>query len=150
MLPRQKKRLKILGGVLAAAVVGIQLWPVDRSNPPVEADLDAPDEVKAILKRACYDCHSNETRWPWYSYVAPISWRVADHVHEGRRELNFSKWGTYPAGRRHKKRQEIWEEVYEGKMPLSDYLWMHGDAFVSDPDKAVLAKWCQADEPSDD
>jgi hypothetical protein len=146
MTPRGKKRLKRVGIAVAVLVGGIQCWPVDRSNPPATAPFDGPTEVAAILRRACYDCHSNEVRWPWYSYVAPISWRVANHVHEGRAELNFSEWTAYPAGRRHKKRQQVWDEVQAGNMPLWDYLWMHGDARLSDADKAVLANWSRAED----
>ena len=80
-----KKLQKYAVLALAAVFVAIQLVPVHRDNPPVASDLDAPADVKSILRRACYDCHSNETRWPWYAYVAPVSWLVAHDVEEGRR-----------------------------------------------------------------
>ncbi len=72
--------------------MAIQLVPVNRSNPTVEADLEAPEAVTAVLRTACYDCHSNETHWPWYSYVAPVSWLVAHDVEEARSEFSFSHW----------------------------------------------------------
>jgi Haem-binding domain len=103
--------------VLLVAFVVIQLIPVDRSNPAVAADMPTLPEVKAILKRACYDCHSHETVWPWYSYVAPVSWWVAKDVHQGREELNFSTWDAYSTKERVEKMQESWEEVEEGAMP---------------------------------
>ena len=84
-----KKMVLVFAVVL---FVAIQLVPVDRSNPPVEADLEAPEAVTAVLRTACYDCHSNETHWPWYSYVAPVSWLVAHDVEEARSEFSFSRW----------------------------------------------------------
>lgn len=141
MSPKAKRRWKWAAAAVAVAALAIQLVPVDRSNPPVTGELDAPADVKAVLRRACYDCHSHETDWPWYAYVAPLSWRVASHVHEGRRELNFSEWAGYPAGRRAKKREQVWDEVREGSMPLGDYLWLHPDAALSDADRAVLRRW---------
>ncbi len=78
--------------VLIIALVAIQLVPVDRTNPPVETEVPATVEVRSILRRACYDCHSNETVWPWYSRIAPISWLVARDVREGREKVNLSTW----------------------------------------------------------
>ena len=92
--------------VLILAVIGIQFVPVNRMNPPVTGEIGAPEKVMAILHRSCYDCHSNKTVWPWYSYVAPISWLVADDVHEGRRHMNFSEWNTYNTKRRNHKIKE--------------------------------------------
>ncbi len=125
--------------VLGAIFLGIQFIPVDRSNPPVVADLEAPIEVKSILKRSCYDCHSNEVVWPWYSYVAPVSWLVAHDVEEGREELNFSEWHRY-AGDPEMK-EEIVEEVAEGEMPLGIYLALHRDAVVSPSELTILRQW---------
>jgi hypothetical protein len=91
-------RWKVLRWVLLAIVlllVVIQFVPVDRSNPPVTSEVPASPEARAVLRRACYDCHSNETVWPWYSKVAPVSWLVARDVHKGREELNFSTWDRY-------------------------------------------------------
>ena len=104
--------------VVVIVLVGIQFIPVNRSNPPVEEEVPASPEVKAVLKRACYDCHSNETVWPGYSRVAPVSWLLAWDVREGREELNFSTWNRYNQKKRGKIIKEIWEEVQEGEMPL--------------------------------
>ncbi len=124
---------KILLGLLVIFVL-IQLVPVDRENPPVvrEVNWDSPD-TKAIAQRACYDCHSNETTWPWYSYVAPVSWRVAEHVEDGRRHLNFSDW-TQP----NEDLDENIEVLEEGEMPLSDYLRLHPEAKLSESEKEQL------------
>jgi heme-binding protein len=136
--------MRILFGVIAVLVVVfvlIQFVPVDRSNPPVTADIPTPPDVKAILKRACYDCHSHETVWPWYSHVAPFSWAITRDVHEGRAELNFSTWDQYSTKEQVKKMKESWEEVQEGEMPPWYYLPVHRDASLSDTDRQVLRTW---------
>ncbi|MCB9067769.1 MAG: heme-binding domain-containing protein [Calditrichae bacterium] len=132
----------ILIGV-AAVLVLIQLVPVDRSNPPATEKLVMPDNVQQIMQRSCFDCHSNETVWPWYSYVAPVSWLVKHDVEEGREHLNFSEWDKLNQKRKMKRLEEIVEEVEEGKMPMPIYLIMHGDAEVSAAELAVLREWTQ-------
>ena len=131
---------KILIGV-AAILVAIQFIPVDRSNPPAEGELMESTELKTILKRSCYDCHSNETVWPWYSYVAPVSWLVADDVHEGRKHLNFSNWQNLEVRKVSKKKEDIREMIDEGEMPLSKYLLLHPEAKLSEKDKQVIKDW---------
>jgi hypothetical protein len=121
----------------------LQLVPVKRTNPPVTAELHMPLPVKAIFQRSCYDCHSNETRWPWYSYVAPISWLVAYDVKEGRRELNFSEWGSYSLKRKKKKLKEIWEEVEKGKMPMGIYLLTHKEARLNTGIAMQIKAWTE-------
>ena len=133
----------LLLGTLVALVIA-QLVPVDRSNPPVEAEVPAPANVRAVLRRACYDCHSNETVWPWYSSVAPFSWLLARDVHEGRRELNFSTWSQYTTKQQIKKLKESWEEVAEGEMPPWFYLPVHRDAVLSAEDRGLLRAWSLA------
>ena len=137
-----KRLLKIAGWVALALFLAIQLKPVDRSNPPVTADLDAPREVKAVLRAACYDCHSHETRWPWYSYVAPVSWLVAHDVEEARAEMSFSEWGALDPREQLELRQEMWEEVEKGKMPLKKYVMLHPAARLSEEQKRLLRDWC--------
>lgn len=124
--------------------IGAQFLPVDRTNPPVEEEIPAPPGVKAILKRACFDCHSNQTRWPWYSRVAPFSWLVAHDVQEGREELNLSLWNRYPDDKKAKKIKEIVEEVEEGEMPPRLYLWLHSDAALDAKDRGLLKQWAIA------
>lgn len=130
----------VLGTVVAIGAV-IQLVPVDRSNPPVSGTVDAPAEVMAVLRKACFDCHSNETSWPWYSYVAPVSWLVAHDVEEGRKELNFSAWASLEAKKRAHKRKEVWEEVAEGEMPLRPYLLTHPQAKLDAAELEALRVW---------
>lgn len=129
-----KRFLRIAGIVILAIVVLIQFIPIDRTNPPVtrEVKWDAP-ETRALAQRACFDCHSNETVWPWYSYIAPVSLRVADHVEEGRDVLNFSTWDQP-----NKEFDDIEEEINEGGMPLSDYLLMHSAAKLTAAEKEQL------------
>lgn len=144
-----KRKAKIGLGVLGV-LVAIQLVPVDRSNPPVQQEIAAPPAVMAVLERSCYDCHSNKTTWPWYSYVAPASWLVAHDVEEGRHELNFTAWNQYPPDKRAKKIHEVGEEVGEGKMPLRQYLLLHSDAKLSEDDRRLLLDWARAEGRGDD
>lgn len=122
----------------------IQLMPVDRSNPPVETEVPASAEVRAVLRRACYDCHSNETVWPWYSRVAPVSWLMAKDVREGRKALNFSTWNRLGTKDRVDALEESWEEVEEGEMPLWFYLPPHPEARLSAGDRARMRAWALA------
>ena len=137
-------RFRIVLVALAVLLLGIQLVPVNRSNPPVQGELDAPADVMAVVEESCYDCHSNETTWPWYAYVAPVSWLVAHDVEEGREHLNFSAWTSYDADERADKLEEIWDEVEEGKMPLGKYVRLHGEAALTDADLEVLRAWTHA------
>jgi hypothetical protein len=130
----------------AFALLGLlQLVPVDRSNPPVENDFTGPPGVREVFRAKCYDCHSNETTWPWYSHVAPVSWWVADHVHEGRAALNFSRWGAYSPREREAKAGEIYDEVLDKLMPLPSYLVLHPRAEVTPEELALIERWLDGD-----
>ncbi len=129
---------------LFVALAASQLVPVDRTNPPVETEVPATAEARSVLRRACYDCHSNETTWPWYSRIAPVSWLVARDVHEGREELNYSTWNRYTTEQQLKKLKKSREEVAEGEMPPWLYLPLHPDARLSGDDRAVLRAWSQS------
>lgn len=137
-MPRLIRRALV---AVAAALVLAQLVPVARTNPPVAADVAAPPAVATVLRRACYDCHSNETVWPWYSRIAPVSWLVAHDVDEGRDELNFSAWAAYDAAARRKKLKKTVEEVAEGEMPPWYYVLMHREARLSPADEELLRGW---------
>jgi len=134
-------------GVLFLA---IQLVPVDRTNPPETGRVPAPEAVAAVLERSCFDCHSNNTRWPWYAYVAPVSWLVAYDVHEAREHMNFSEWDRLSAEKRAKKIHEVWEEVEEGEMPLWYYLPLHEDARLVPQDLTALRTWAEAEGAESD
>ena len=141
---KQSFRWKVVRWILLGMLlilVAIQFVPIDRLNPPVEAEVPAPANVRVILRRACYDCHSNETAWPWYSQVAPFSWLVARDVRKGREELNFSTWNRITTQQQVKKLKESWKEVAEGEMPPWFYLSIHRDATLSDEDRTALRNW---------
>jgi hypothetical protein len=139
--------------VLGSAIIvaGMQFIRPDRTNPPVDAGQTVrasaalPSDVETVLRRSCYDCHSSETRWPWYSAVVPMAWGVASDVNEGRAELNFSQWGRYPARKRIALLEKMCDEVREGKMPLPQYLWLHRDARLSEADWKSVCDWSMAE-----
>ena len=138
--------MKKLTYVLAALLILfclIQIIPVNRENPEfdVEYDFDAPVEVKEIVVNSCYDCHSNQTDWPWYSYVAPTSWFTVGHVNDAREKMNFSEWLLQPDEKRQKIKEEMIEEIEEGNMPLPLYLIMHPVAELTDEQLLVLKTW---------
>jgi len=148
------RRRTIAIWIAAGLVVGIQLIPVNRFNPPVEEALELPPEVAEIVRTSCYDCHSHETRWPWYSYVAPASWLVARDVREAREHLNLSVWNQYDAEERAENFEEMWEEVEDGEMPLWFYTPLHPGAKLTDEERAALRDWLGAGQggsgPEDD
>ncbi len=131
--------------VSAALLLFIQFIPIDRSNPSETAEFAAPRELTDILRRSCYDCHSNETIWPWYSRIAPVSWLVAHDVHEGREHLNFSIWDGYSEEKKAKLRKEIQEEAREGEMPPFQYSSIHPAARLNERDKRVLGDWIEGE-----
>jgi hypothetical protein len=127
--------------ILIVILVAIQFIPVDKTNPTVTAELDAPMKIISVFKRSCYDCHSNETVWLWYSNIAPVSWLVAGDVEDGRAHLNFSEWGNLSRKDRVKMKEEIWEEIEKDKMPLWKYNILHPDASLKQKDKDLIRDW---------
>ena len=138
----RKKNILLL---LIVVVIASQFIRIEHSNPPVVAELTASRELMSILRRSCFDCHSNETVWPWYTDIAPISWLVAYDVNAGRKQLNFSVWGKYDVKKRAKLKKEIWEQVDEGEMPPLQYYPAHLNARLSESDKNVIHSWSTAD-----
>jgi hypothetical protein len=134
-----KKIIKIIAGVLILLLIGIQFMPVEKTNPPVtrEVQWDSP-QTRALAERACFDCHSNHTKWPWYANVAPVSWRMADHVEHAREHLNFSEWD-----RPNEDFDEIKEVLEEGEMPLWDYLLLHSEAELTAAETTQLLEGLQ-------
>jgi hypothetical protein len=129
--------LFLLIGVLIAS----QFVKVERTNPAVTADLKAPAEVKKIFNQSCYDCHSNETDWPWYSYIAPVSWLIIDDVNGGRKQLNFSEWERLSSKKRNELKKEIWTEIKEGNMPLKIYTYVHPASTLDLTQKNIIKHW---------
>lgn len=132
---------------LVAIIIVIQFIRIDKTNPDINSaddfiEITKPSEdIAILLKSACYDCHSFESTYPWYSNIVPVSWWVKHHINEGREELNFSKWSTYDAKKKDHKLEEIIEEVEEGEMPLKPYPITHPEARLSDSQKEEFIGW---------
>ena len=139
-----KRRRWWATAVLLAIVFGAgQFVRFPRTNPPVKGDLAAPSNVCEIIRHACYDCHSNETRWPWYSRIAPASWLAYRHITEARARLNFSAWAdyTYDPGTEAQKLDEIEKLIKSRAMPPCYYRITHPQARLSDTQRAVVLSW---------
>ena len=130
--------------IMIAILLAIQLIRPEKTNPPVDQSLTlkAPENVMKILKTSCYDCHSNETKWPLYAEIAPLSWNIAGHVNDGRKALNFSQWKTIDPKIKITRLKRSIKTVNNGMMPLSNYLFMHEEAKLSDAQKRVIIEWC--------
>lgn len=132
---------------LLIVFVVMQAFRIDKTTKAVEASKDfisltsANSEVTNLLKTACYDCHSNQPAYPWYTNIAPVSWWIKHHINEGSHHLNFSEWGTYSEKRKNHKLEECIEKVEEGEMPMASYTWMHGEAKLTDAQRLVLVEW---------
>ena len=134
--------------LLGVAYLASQFLRPQYTNRPVDPakELRAPANVQAILDRSCADCHSNKTKWPWYSNISPISWWLVDHVGHGRRDFSLSDFNTYTPERAAHKMEEVCEQVEGGHMPLPSYLWLHRDAKLSDAEKQTLCAWSKAEQ----
>jgi hypothetical protein len=137
--------------VALGLLVAVQFHRPAKTNPPVdqsktiEAHTQMTPQVKAILDRSCRDCHSNGTRWPWYSHVAPVSWLVVDDVNHGRKDMNLSDWGQYDQSEAANKLRDMCREVRAGVMPLNSYTFIHRGAKLSAEDVKVLCDWTAAE-----
>ena len=142
-----KKFLKWFGIVLVIALIVFQFIPVDRHNPPVDssktlfASTTVPANVHSVLQRSCQDCHSSETRWPWYSHFAPVSWLLASDVHDGRKRMNLSEWGNYPQKKKEDKLDAICDMVSQNEMPPLQYRLIHRDSVLTQQDRDTLCQW---------
>lgn len=129
--------------------IAIQLIPVNRVNKPVDkkdnfVDVFAtPAQVKVFLKNACYDCHSNETVYPWYSKVAPISWTVKDHINEGRERLNFSEWNSFNKDQKKTILQHSITTLQQRTMPMPAYMLKHPEANLTNDQRKTLEDYFQ-------
>jgi len=137
---------KILSGVIILLVL-IQFVRIDKTNPKIIPENDfinitnPSEDIAMVLKNSCYDCHSNESTYPWYTNIAPISWWIKHHINEGRRHINFSEWGDYPLDKLNHKLEECYEEIEEGKMPMTSYTIAHPDAKMTTEQKNKLKEW---------
>jgi len=153
---RRRKLLKfgVIGG--AIGLVALQAFPAGKLgvhvedigvSPSVRFTIDAPSAVLAILRRACWDCHTNETKWPFYARLAPFSWLLAYDIHNARNHLNFSKWADADQSERRTDRENCWEQIESGAMPRWYYVYpMHMTARLSDADKVLLDRWLMKDD----
>lgn len=137
---------KILIVVLVAFII-IQFFPIDKKNPPVNTGMDflniknTPENIAQVVKTSCYDCHSNETKYPWYSSIAPSSWFLKNHINEGRKHLNFSTFAMYEPKRQIHKMEECIEMIEKKEMPLESYYLGHQDAKLTDEQRQMLIKY---------
>ena len=139
-----RRYVKAVGLLLVASLVAVQLVPIERTNPMGAGDPEAPRNVQWTLRRACYDCHSGETRWPIWAYVAPVSWLVVRDVERGRNVLNFSDWAEYDRSRRIALQTMIGLVTASHRMPLWYYLTLHPGASLSDAELVALEAWSRA------
>ena len=139
-----RKGAKIFLLILAAVILLAQIFRIDKNNPPVQSDISTDLEAHALLRRACYNCHSNETVWPWYSNVAPVSWLLASDVKEGRSHVNFSEWGTYSSAVQSHKLAAIAEEVLNAEMPPWYYTLVHAKARLNQAEQRSVENWAEA------
>ena len=144
MGPRRGNPFKWSAVLGAALFVVAQFIPVERTNPPVQTDVTAPLAVRSVLAKACYDCHSHETRWPWYSRMAPISWLTARHVREGRKDLNFSRWPAFDFTSQDLILHEIEQQVSNRKMPPRSYLLGHPGARLTTAERQLVLEWSRS------
>jgi hypothetical protein len=140
---------KILIGLLIVLVLIQFIRPArNRSNVPALNDITAhyavPNDVQVVLQRACNDCHSNNTTYPWYANIQPFGLWLQNHIDEGKEHLNFSEFGSYNKKKQAHKMEEVAEMVEEDEMPLASYTWIHRDAKLSKEDKDLLLAWSKS------
>lgn len=156
MKPKMRKMLKRTSLGVAVLFLVVQFVRPAKTNPAIDpartmqSHVQITPEVGAIFERACRDCHSNQTTWPWYSNVAPVSWFVIDHVNQGRRHLNFDDWRPLQRSDPHQATvnllNAICEWVQRGAMPLDSYIWLHPNAKLSAADIQTICHWTQAEQ----
>ena len=149
---KTKLSLKRIGIAFIVIFIVIQVFQINKTINPVNEQTDfiavtqTNPEVATILKNACYDCHSNQPTYPWYTSVAPVSWWIKNHINEGSKHLNFSIWQTYTVKRKDHKLEECVEMIEEGEMPINSYTWMHPEAKLTDAQKQLLIDWFKAEK----
>lgn len=138
---------KTLIGLLVILIVGQAFRPAKNISGDKTKDISVsyviPEDVKVILAKACNDCHSNSTKYPWYAEVQPMAWWLNDHIIDGKRNLNFNEFDGYRIAKQYKKLEECIKEVKEGGMPLPSYTIIHKDAILTDTEKQALFNWCE-------
>ena len=146
----KKLTIKKVGILLLILLIVIQFFTIDKTTKPTDGSKDiialtsANPEISTILKTSCYDCHSNQPVYPWYTNIAPLSWWIKHHIKEGSQNLNFSEWGTYSKKRKNHKLDECAEMLIENEMPLTSYAIIHKEAKLNDNQKNLLLNWFYA------
>ena len=142
-----KRHLKWIIVAAVVAFAALQLTNPPHTNPQVKNDfltlMNPPPNIAAMFRSACYDCHSDETRWPWYSHVAPMSWQIVWDVNEGRVQLNLSEWPTNDLKRAWKRMENMSDEIDQKDMPLKKYTLIHKDARLTDDQRYELTQWLE-------
>lgn len=136
-----KDVVKIALGILFVGLVGIQFIPTERNESKKATDQDflevyeVPKDITNLVKTSCYDCHSNQTNYPWYSNIQPVGWFLQNHINEGKAELNFSTFGKLSGRMQKMKIESMINQIEDGEMPMPSYLYIHREAELSDVEK---------------
>ena len=145
VMKRVRTAALVVMGIVAVASVAGNVRPAVKQGAPLLAGVQIPPVVRSAIERACLDCHSEATRYPWYAYVAPVSWLIDSDVKSGRERLNLSIWSEYSIARRERCLSEIANQVQDGGMPLAIYVWMHPSARLSKADIRAIFEWTQVE-----
>lgn len=143
------KLLKKIALVLLLGLIAMQFYRPEQNlaqgnhTKVFLEQTNPPEQVKIILEQTCYDCHSNNTEYPWYNNVAPISYWIADHIKDGKKHLNFSDWENYAPKKAAHKLEETAEMVSDGSMPLKEYTWTHETARLTDEQRTAIVAWAE-------
>jgi hypothetical protein len=146
----KKLNVKKILLILLALLVIIQVFSIDKTRPEIVASEDllqsdaVPEDVKTLLRNACADCHSFETKYPWYTNIEPLSWWIKGHIKGGRQKLNFSIWNSYPDKRKAHKIDECIEVLEQKRMPMKSYTWIHSEAKLSDENNKRLMAYFES------
>lgn len=147
-------RIKKVLLVILIVIIAIQfIQPARNENGQVlPTDISktvfVPENVRIILQTACYDCHSTHTNYPWYTYVQPVGWIMGNHIKNGKREINFSDFGSYSERRQESKFKSIASQVHDGEMPLYSYTIMHKNARLTKDEKTIIVDWANKTKDS--
>ena len=139
--------MKKIGLAVLIALTGIQFIQPARNEhgqallTDISKIVSIPGEVQSLLQTACYDCHSNNTNYPWYANIQPMGWLLANHIKNGKAELNFNEFGYYPARRQQSKLKSIASQVKDDEMPLASYTMLHENAKLTKDQKALIVDW---------
>ncbi|RXJ44628.1 heme-binding domain-containing protein [Gelidibacter gilvus] len=146
--------LKVILFVLLVVFIGIQFMPTKRNQSDLVPKTDflvvnnTPETIGKLLQVSCYDCHSNNTAYPWYNGIQPIAWFLEDHIMEGKKELNFSEWDAYSNRRKNSKLKSIMSQIRDDEMPLFTYTLIHRDAILSDVEKQSIIEYMKSVQDS--